>query len=126
MQKIKYYLEKYKSILILTILLIILLLAVLYTVIRPDKKVEQEETKEIVLTEKINKKEEQKEEKIKVDIKGFVEKPGVYEMSNSDRVIDVIEKSGGLKTEANTSYLNLSKKLVDQMIIIIYSNEEIN
>lgn len=126
MQKIKYYLEKYKSILILTILLIILLLAVLYTVIRPDKKVEQEETKEIVLTEKINIKEEQKEEKIKVDIKGFVEKPGVYEMSNSDRVIDVIEKSGGLKTEANTSYLNLSKKLVDQMIIIIYSNEEIN
>ena len=59
--------------------------------------------------------------KLKVDIKGYVKKAGVYELDSNSRVIDVIEKAGGLKENANTEYINLSKKLVDEMIIIVYS-----
>lgn len=61
----------------------------------------------------------------KVDIKGQVVNPGVYELSNSSRVIDVINMAGGLTDIANTSLINLSKKIEDQMVIIIYSNDEV-
>lgn len=63
---------------------------------------------------------------IKVEIKGMVLNPGVYELENGKRVNDLIEVSGGLLENANTNYLNLSKKLKDEMIIIVYSNDEIN
>lgn len=61
----------------------------------------------------------------KVDIKGAVNKPGVYEAIEGSRVIDIINISGGLKENANTHYINLSKKVTDEMVIIIYTNEEI-
>ncbi|MBQ2946839.1 MAG: helix-hairpin-helix domain-containing protein [Bacilli bacterium] len=120
MKKIKYYLDKYKIIIILIFLILFLGLAILYTILRPNKKQEViepivEEIKEEVIVE----------EKIKVDIKGSVNEPNVYQMNNGDRVIDVINKAGGLKEEANTEYINLSKKIVDEMIIIIYSNEQV-
>lgn len=120
MEKIKYYLDRYKIIIILICLIILLGSSILYSVLRPNKKEEViepilEEVKEEIIIE----------EKIKVDIKGSVNEPNVYEMNNGDRVIDVINKAGGLKEEANTEYINLSKKLVDEMIIIIYSNEQV-
>ena len=65
---------------------------------------------------------------IYVDIKGYVEKPGVYSFNKSDnaRVNDLILKAGGLRKDADTSLINLSKKLEDEMTIIIYSQKEVN
>lgn len=121
MEKIKYCLEKYKIIIILTILILLLGSSILYTVLRPNK---QEEIKEVIEIKEVE--EEIKiEETIKVDIKGSVNNPGVYEMNSGDRVIDVITKANGLKEEANTEYINLSKNIVDEMIIIIYSNNQV-
>ena len=67
------------------------------------------------------------EEYITVDIKGSVNKPGIYKLDkNKDRrVFDVIEMAGGLKVNANTSLINLAKKTFDEMVIIIYSNEDL-
>ena len=56
----------------------------------------------------------------KVDIKGEVNNPGVYQLSEESRVIDVINSAGGLTDKANTSLINLSKKIKDEMVIIIY------
>jgi len=121
MEKIKYCLEKNKIIITLISLIFLLVGAVVYTILRPNKK---EEIIEPIIKEV--KEEVIIEEKIKVDIKGSVNNPGVYEMNSGDRVIDVITKADGLKEEANTEYINLSKKIVDEMIIIIYSNDEVN
>lgn len=60
-----------------------------------------------------------------VDIKGSVKNPGVYEFKENDRVIDAIELAGGLKENANTSNINLSKKLESEMVIYVYSDKEI-
>lgn len=65
------------------------------------------------------------EKTIKFEIKGEVNAPGVYEIKENSRVIDAIHLAGELKETANTNYINLSKKIDDEMVIIIYSNEDI-
>ncbi len=72
-----------------------------------------------------NTKEENTEEYYYIDIKGEVNNPGVYSILKGKRVVDVINLAGGLKENANTSLLNLSMLVKDQMVIIIYSNKEI-
>lgn len=66
-----------------------------------------------------------KNTKVKVDIKGAINKPGVYEVESGKRVIDVIKQAGNLKKNANTNYINLSAKVEDEMVIWIYTNSEI-
>lgn len=60
-----------------------------------------------------------------VDIKGAVNQPGVYQVAEDSRVIDVIKKAGGLTKNADTYYLNLSKKVHDEMVIIVYTKTDI-
>lgn len=60
-----------------------------------------------------------------VDIKGAVTSPGVYKVENGNRIIDVIKLAGGLTKVADTSVLNLSKKINDEMSIIIYTKNQI-
>ena len=75
-------------------------------------------------SKKLNKKEvsiqkdNTKETKIFIDIKGAVKHPNVYEMSSSNRVIDALNKAEVLK-DADLSQLNLSEKLVDQKLIYV-------
>ena len=83
-------------------------------------------TKDIIKENKIEKnKVEDKKEFYFVDIKGAVNNPGVYKLQEDSRVIDVIDISGGLKDNADTSNINLSKKIFDEMFIIIYTKDEI-
>ena len=71
-----------------------------------------------------NKKEEVKE--FIVDIKGEVKKPGVYTLEEGKRVIDVVKKAGGFTVYADTYANNLSMKIKDEMVIVIYSESEIS
>ena len=67
----------------------------------------------------------EKEKLIKVEIKGAIEKEGVYEIKEDFRVEDLIKISGGLKENADTSTINLSRKLKNEDVVIIYTKEEI-
>lgn len=60
------------------------------------------------------------------DIKGEVNKPGVYSIECDKRLIDAINISGGLTKNSDTSVLNLSKKIEDGMVVIVYSKKEVN
>ena len=60
------------------------------------------------------------------DIKGSVVNPGVYEIKNNYTIKDIIEEAGGLKENSYTDNINLSKKVIDEMVIYINTKEEIN
>lgn len=64
------------------------------------------------------------DEKIFVDVKGAVKHPGVFETTKDKRVKDLIEEAGGLLDDADTSTLNLSQKVKDQMVIYILKHGE--
>jgi len=99
-------------------------LIMVYSFKKPNKKSDNN----MITLNDVEKKESFSKEvgmKISVDIKGSVVNPGVYEMDSNSRVNDVIEAAGGLRKDANTEYINLSKKLFDEMVIIIYSNREV-
>ncbi|APC41323.1 helix-hairpin-helix domain-containing protein [Clostridium estertheticum] len=63
---------------------------------------------------------------IKVDIKGAVKSPGVYEIKNGSRVTDLIKLAGGGTKDADLNATNLSKKLNDEDCIVINKNGEVN
>lgn len=60
-----------------------------------------------------------------VDIKGSVKKPGVYLVSDTHIVQDVINFAGGLKSGATTDNINLSEKVKKEMVIYIFSKKEL-
>lgn len=87
-----------------------------------------EKPKEIVIEKvktKENKVEESKQSKTIVDVKGAVNAPGVYELTEENNVIDAINAAGGLREDSDTSNINLSKKLKDEMVIIVYTAGEV-
>lgn len=56
-----------------------------------------------------------------VDIKGAVNRPGLYYLDSNSRVKDAIDAAGGLTPLADISNINLATKLEDGMIVNIYS-----
>lgn len=58
-------------------------------------------------------------EQIMIDVKGAVKYPGVYTLSENQRIIDAIEAAGGYHEEANPVLINHAQKLQDEMVIYI-------
>lgn len=117
-----------KQIIISLIIGILLISGIAYSIYSIYKNKDKEEKNELLIKKKDNIKEETKNESkvlYQVDIKGEVQNPGIYSLEASSRIIDVINKAGGLKENANTSVINLSKKIIDEMVIIVYSNDQV-
>ena len=70
------------------------------------------------------KNDDKQDEKIFVDIKGAVKNPGVFETTKDKRIKDLIDVAGGLLDDADTSTLNLSQKVKDQMVIYVLKHGE--
>lgn len=120
---------------IIVFLLIVILIIIVFDIKIPKKdSKEVDESNDVALVSETNKidetkndEEEEKEEdsKFYVDIKGAVKKPGVYEVDKTMIINDVIKLAGGLKSNASTKYLNLSKKVSNEMVINIFTNTEV-
>lgn len=66
----------------------------------------------------------QNPEHVMVDVKGQVKKPGVYESRGGERVIDLINRAGGLTENADENQVNLAEHVVDAMVIYIPAKGE--
>lgn len=92
---------------------------VLYvTSVMAEEKYTCPKTEETVSTD------EEKNE-IVVDIKGAVVNPGVYKVVKESIVNDLIQMAGGLTKDADTSNLNLSKTLTNEMVVTVYTKDEV-
>lgn len=119
------FIKKHKG----KIFIIIFIIFTFYTVIdtyslKESKSETKEETQKVAI-KKQTKENKESSPKVLVDVKGEVQKPGVYELTKDNTVIEAINKAGGLTSQSDTSNINLSKKLEDEMVIIVYSKEEI-
>lgn len=120
----KNFLKKNKSnIIFIIVSALIFILFILSFVLPLIPK--EEKTEVIEKEETVEKKNEEDNKVFLVDIKGQIKGPGVYEMKSGERVNDVIKKAGGLTEKADTSLINLSQKIKDEMVIIVYSKEEV-
>lgn len=54
-----------------------------------------------------------------IDIQGAILHPGVYEITEENRLIDVIQLAGGYLPNANTKFINHAMKLTDELFIYI-------
>ena len=61
-----------------------------------------------------------------VYVSGYVNNPGVYELSAGSRVIDAIDAAGGYSKEAYDNYLNLASLISDGQMIYVPSEEEVS
>ncbi len=120
-------LKKYKNILFTVIFIILTIFIIIWTVNEeyeePKEEIIKEENKEI--KNEIKEKKEKENTKVIIDIKGEIVNPGVYELTDKNNVNDAINMAGGLTKNSDTSNINLSKKLKDEMVIIVYSKKEI-
>lgn len=102
------------------------LIVVLLWQFAPWSKPVEEASVEALLTSKVEIEAEvnqAKEDKVKenwvVDVKGAVLKPGVYSASEGERVLDLIDRAGGFKAQADQKKLNLALRVADQMVIYV-------
>lgn len=61
---------------------------------------------------------------IVVDVKGAVQKEGVYTLKEGSRVSDAIVKAGGLSQDADKKSINLAQKVTDEAVIYVAKTDE--
>ncbi len=118
-----------KLLLIISCILVLSVVLCLFLFQKQMKKKTTKQNNSVVLAGKKEETKEETKEKVEtyyqVDIKGEVNIPGIYSVKQGSRVIDVIRLAGDLTEAADTSVINLSKKVTDEMVIVIYSQEEV-
>lgn len=59
-----------------------------------------------------------------VEVKGAVKNPGVYELDGNSIINDLIIKSGGFTKSAYTKNINLSRKVSNELVVYVYTQNE--
>ena len=111
---------------IIIIITTIILISITIYIINTNK-IESEvvETTESNIVKEIEEPKEEIKNYITVEIKGEVTNPGVYKIEENSRVIDLINLSGGFTQNALTININQAKKLSDEMVIVIYNQNDL-
>lgn len=118
------FLKKYKYV-ITVFLFMLIIFYIIFVKVNLKSKEKNLVDNQVVINEVEKVEVDLKDDLVYVDIKGAVKKPGVYKINSDKKIIDVITMAGGLMENANTDNINLSRKVTDEMVIIIYTNEEV-
>lgn len=112
------FFKRYWSLVLNCILLLALICTTCYILM-------EEDSNEVVKTEVLSSHvEEAVADKVYVDVKGAVKKPGVYEMDANSIINDVIVSAGGFTSKAYKNNINLSKMIGNEMVIYVYTKAE--
>lgn len=76
------------------------------------------------LVEETSTEESEELSQLVVDVKGAVEKPGLYTLEVGSRVNDAVEAAGGLTSQADPKSINLAQKLSDEAVVYVASKDE--
>lgn len=82
------------------------------------------QSQEVVETFEEETNEKEKLSEFYVEIKGAVNSPGVFKVTSDNIINDVINMAGGLKNNAYTKNINLSKRVSKEMVVYVYTNYE--
>jgi len=117
-----YIKENYLSLLSIVLLLFISIFLIIYLLPKNDQVIKYNDN--IIAYDNSNSNTEVKIETVNVDIKGAVKKQGIYKVDKESTISDVIKKAGGLKNNATTLDINLSKTVYNEMVIYISTKGE--
>lgn len=82
------------------------------------------QSQEVVETFEEETNEKEKLSEFYVEIKGAVNSPGVFKATSDNIINDVINMAGGLKNNAYTKNINLSKNVSKEMVVYVFTNYE--
>lgn len=119
------YLRKYTKQLITAGIALIGALLLFWFLMRSEAPVAEATPKPVDQTQAAESETAKSSKTIVVDIKGAVNKPGVYQVAKDARVQDLIHLAGGVNQTADMKQINLAAKLKDEESIYIAKIGEI-
>jgi len=115
--------EKFKKQLIVLLLVVVSIVLAIFILIKLQ---EFNHSNEIIIRD--NNSDSTISNSIKVDIRGAVKDPGVYEFNEGQITEEALEKAGGLTEEADVNYIdkniNRASKLVNEQKIYVPAKDE--
>lgn len=125
LEKIKDFVFKnWISIIFFLIALVSVMFSFFYVYSHKCKECPICESKGKIETNLTGNEEDKKIETFRVDVKGAVKEPGVYEVVENSTVSDAISMAGGTSKDGITSNINLAKKLTPEMVIYVFTKSE--
>lgn len=109
--------KNFKKNIFLAIIVIIIITIIIFNNLKKDQYEELQDS-EVLITNDIN---EEEERYIFLHITGEVNNPGVIKIEENSRLVDAVEKAGGLTNLADTNKINLAYILSDGLKIYIPS-----
>ncbi len=62
---------------------------------------------------------------IYVDVKGAVNRPGVYALRSGLRIQDALTKAGGITASADSNHVNMAQQVNDQQVVYVPTKGEV-
>jgi len=109
---------------IVILLAFIFFLVVGYFTSHSKNTAKEELTVDSVFVQEKDNKEGNEDKMIRIQIKGAVQKPGVYSLGSGSRIEDLVKVAGGFTADADEDSVVLVKKLLDSDCIVIRKKGE--